>query len=117
MTSEQGELLELERRFWLAGEEWYREHLAPTALMVFAEPVGVLDREHTIAAIGAAARWSEVVLEDVRLLPVAAGVRLLCYLATARREAGGEPYVARASSVYVAEGQQWQLAFHQQSTS
>jgi hypothetical protein len=37
------------------------------------------------------------------------------YKATARRPGKGEPYVVRASSADVRDGEAWKLAFHQQT--
>jgi len=110
-----GDIIALEKQFWLSNSDTYRRHLADEALMVFADPVGALDREATLASIEAAPRWSGVEFDDVRTLPLTKDAKLLSYRATAWRPDHSEPYVARAASVYVLTGEDWRLAYHQQS--
>jgi hypothetical protein len=110
----QHDLLDKEERFWKGTPEFYREHLTDDALMVFAEPVGVLDRGATVESLAGSPRWNEVGFDEVRAVHMAAGVALLTYRVTARRGAEGVPYRARASSIYVDRGG-WKLAFHQQT--
>jgi hypothetical protein len=110
----QDDLFAIEERFWTSGPEYYATHLAPAAMMVFPEPTGVLVRDE-IASSVQGARWSEVSLEEHRLLELDENSALVTYKATALR--GNEPpYVARASSAYV-RGRDggWKLAFHQQT--
>lgn len=114
MSLEQ-ELLALEERFWRAAgdPEFYREHLAEEALMVFPAPFGVFDREAILESVEGAQPWVDVRIEDayvVRLGPAA----ILAYRAAARHE-NGEPYSTYAGSVYVEDGGRWKLAFHQQT--
>ncbi len=105
-------LFALEERFWMEGAEYYRRHLADDAVMVFPDNVLVSDQiPHTVEGAG---RWSQVELEEQRLLELASGAAVVTYKATARR-GDGTPYVARASSAYVNDGRTWKLAFHQQT--
>ena len=46
-------------------------------------------------------RWSQVALEEHRLLELNDTAAVVTYKATARRRDGGKAYVARASSAYV----------------
>lgn len=108
-------LVALEESFWYGDAEFYAEHLAAEAILVFADPVGVLDREQTLASIASAPRWQEVRLEDVRFASLAPQAVLLSYRAIARRDADEGEYHARASSAYIHRGGEWLLAFHQQS--
>lgn len=105
-------LFALEERFWKEGAEYYRRHLAHDALMVF--PDSVLVSEQIAGALKDEARWTEVELEEHRLIELREGAALVTYKATARRN-GSPPYVARASSAYVNDGRAWRLAFHQQT--
>lgn len=109
-------LLQLEEQFWKAGAEFYRDNLAPDALMVFADPVGVMTKQAVVESISAAPRWRRIEFEEATHVQLQPGVMLLTYRATAERDAD-EPYVARASSVYVQGSCGWQLAFHQQTPS
>ncbi len=108
------ELFDLEKHFWTEGADYYRSHLAPSALMVFPEPAGVLVKDEIASSIGAGARWADVELEEHRVLELSDNAAVVTYKATARRP-DGPPYVARASSAYVRAGNAWKLAFHQQT--
>jgi len=105
-------LFALEERFWLEGAEYYRRHLADDALMVFADSVLVSDQ--IPGTLKDDPRWTQVALEEHRLIELGHGAAVVTYKATARRD-GASPYVARASSAYVNDGRSWRLAFHQQT--
>jgi hypothetical protein len=109
------DLLELERRFWLDGAEFYREHLAEEVLMVFPG-VGVMNRPATIAGVESAARWAHVEMADQHIMEVGPNTRILCYRARARRQENGE-YAVFVSSLYVRQGGEWKLKFHQQTVA
>ena len=106
-------LFGLEEKFWTEGAGYYADHLAPAAMMVFPDPAGVLVKDE-IASSLQGPRWDEVSLEEHRLLELGEDSALVTYKATAIRD-GGEPYVARASSAYVRDGDAWKLVFHQQT--
>lgn len=109
----QDDLFDLEEKFWTEGAAYYAQHLAPAALMVFPEPTGVLVKDE-IASSLQGARWSDVLLEEHRLLELDDASALVTYKATAVRD-NSEPYIVRASSAYVKDGGEWKLAFHQQT--
>jgi hypothetical protein len=108
-------LFTLEEKFWTEGAAYYQSHLASGAIMVFPDPAGVLVKDEIASSLGSGARWSDVALEEHRLLELNDRSAVVTYKATARRADGGEPYVARASSAYVRDGAAWKLAFHQQT--
>jgi hypothetical protein len=108
-------LQRIEERFWKGDADYYRQHLAEDALLVFAEPVGVLDKDASVQTMSQSPRWKEVTLEAVRILELSASAVLLSYRATAVREGAETPYVTLASSVYVERGGAWLLVFHQQT--
>lgn len=108
------DLVQIEHRLWVGGADVYEEHLAEDALLVFPDPVGVLDRAATLAAL-TGPRWREVRFDDVRTQRLGADVATLSYAATATREGESEPYRTRASSVYARVDGRWRLALHQQS--
>lgn len=105
----------IEEELWTGGEASYRRLLAEEAVLVFADPVGAMNRDETLASIASAPRWTDVVLEEVREAVLAEDIVLLTYRDTARRPDLEEPYTARASSLYTRHGGDWKLAFHQQS--
>lgn len=110
-------LFSLEEKFWTEGTDYYARHLASAALMVFPEPTGVLVKDD-IASSVQGGQWSEVSLEEHRVLELTDRSALVTYKATAIRNKSGdksEPYVVRASSAYVRDGNAWRLAFHQQT--
>jgi hypothetical protein len=107
-------LLRQEEGFWTGDGDFFRQHLAHDALMVFAEPVGVLTRERVIAEIANAPRWARVSLREVRWVALGPDAVLVSYAAEAERD-GADPYRAFVSSAYVLREGPWQLAFHQQT--
>ncbi|MPZ21959.1 MAG: DUF4440 domain-containing protein [Dehalococcoidia bacterium] len=116
MVSEQA-LIEREKQFWAAAgdSEFYRQHLADDALMVFPEPPGILRREATIDSVAAAQPWASFEIEDVLLTELTPDSAAITYRATGRREGDPSDYRALASSVYVRRGGEWKLALHQQT--
>lgn len=108
-------LLELEEGFWnAAGDgEYYREHMAPDGLFVL--PVGILDKDETVAAIERAVSWTEFELHDVRTIDLGDDEAAVCYRAEAFRENGSSGYSALISSVYTRLGGKWKLSLHQQT--
>lgn len=108
-------LLSLEEQFWKGDRAFYENNLTGEALMVFADPVGVLAREATIASIGEGARWADVQFDDVRALSLTPDVAIITYRATARRHGDSSEYHARATSVYLQRDGTWELALHQQT--
>jgi hypothetical protein len=117
MTTESVEetLLDLETRFWYGDRAFYEEYLADDAVMVFAEPVGMLTREETITSIAGSQRWAEVHIENSRVRHPSDGIALLTYHCTAEREDDEEPYNALATSVSVTVDGAWKLELHQQT--
>jgi hypothetical protein len=108
-------LFSIEEKFWTEGAEYYRQHLADSAIMVFPDPEGVLVEDAIVSTVAGQKRWSKIELEEHRLLELGDGTAVVTYKATAQRGAGGKPYVARASSAYVRDRAAWKLAFHQQT--
>ena len=108
------DLLELERRFWLeASPDLYADAMAADGVMVFG-PVGILDKEQTIAAVEGAGGWSEIQMDDVRTVELTPDSVALVYRAHGVRE-GQDPYNVLVTSVYVRRGGAWQIAVHQQT--
>lgn len=108
-------LFELEEQFWIKGAEYYEQRLARAAIMVFPDPAGVMVKDEVVASLDGKPRWSNVALEEHRLLELTPTTAVITYRATAQRQGEPQPYVARASSAYVHDGRVWRLAFHQQT--
>jgi hypothetical protein len=111
----QGHLMNLEEEFWKGDADFYRRNLVDDALMVFAEPVGVLTKDRTVETIAGAPRWVEVHLREPAVVRLAEDAAMVTYKAEARREGDDAPYSALAGSAYVRRGDSWKLAFHQQT--
>lgn len=105
----------LERQYWLAGPEFYRENLAAKAVMLFQEPVGRLNRAEIISSVDSAPRWSRVALIDTQITPIADDAVLITYQARGSRAGEEDDYRAHAATVYVQVDSTWRLAFHQQT--
>lgn len=110
------DLLALEERFWLEGTaDFYREHLAGDAAMVFPEPFGIFDEEAILASVGDAPAWAAVRIEDATVVRLRDTAAVVAYRAEARR-GDAAPYSTYAASVYVRQDDgSWKLAFHQQT--
>jgi hypothetical protein len=109
-------LFSLEEKFWTGNAEHYDEqNLAYSAIMVFPDPAGVMVKDELASSLARKERWSQVALEEHRLLELNEAAAVVTYKATAQRPEGGKAYVARASSAYVRDGSGWKLAFHQQT--
>lgn len=107
-------LLELERRFWTEGANFYEERLAPDAALVFPDPVGVMGKEETVRSLAEATRWSEIDMSDVRVID-RPGMTLLVYRAAARRSDSDSAYTALATSAYARRDGAWMMLLHQQT--
>lgn len=108
-------LWQLEEQFWLGSPDFYEATLASDALMVLPPPVGVLERDATIASIRSGARWRNVTFEQ-QCMALVGEAAVLVYTAHADRGASNTAYVAQCSSTYVRAQGQWQLLAHHQSS-
>ena len=110
--NETDNLWEMEKSFWLDGVDFYRQHLSGDAIMVFAEPVGILQGTEIISNLEGAPRWQAVQFADQRELQ-AGEATVLAYRATGLRPDAGR-YEALCSSTYVRCDGTWMLVAHQQ---
>jgi len=108
-------LFALEEQFWLKSADYYNSNLADAAMMVLPDPAGVQVKDEILSSVAGASRWTDVALEEHRVMELSSGAALVTYKATARRDGEPRPYRARASSAYVHDGRGWKLAFHQQT--
>ena len=90
-------LFSLEEQFWIAGADYYQRNLAPAAIMIFPDPAGVLVKDEIASSLAGGARWSEVELEEHRLLELSDSAAVVTYKATARRADRKAPLCARAA--------------------
>ena len=108
-------IIGLERRLWLDGPSAFETVMAPDCVMVFPEPVGILDRSDVLASLDRFARWDSVELDSPEWRQPAPNVALLSYQARAKR--GESPYNALCSSAYILEGRAWLIVLHQHTIS
>ena len=109
------ELFEIEKGFWLSGEEHFLEHLSSECLLAFpqmGEMHGVFPRERVAATAKMANRWRDLRLANRHLLKAGEDVAIISYKAEVTR-ADGQPYSALVSSAYVRQADGWKLTFHQ----
>jgi len=105
-------LYELEQGFWTGGGDFYRTHLDDMCLAVFPEMTALLDREKIAQQVGDT-RWGDLVMSRKGYLSLSADFAIICYQSSARR--GDRVYRALVSSGYVQRGDDWKMAFHQQT--
>jgi hypothetical protein len=110
----ENELLELEKRFWTGGADFYREHVSDHCLLAFGEMAGVMNKEDIAATVKEGQRWRDLDVDKAGMVKLADSAAILTYRARATRSSG-EPYEALVSSAYVKRGSEWKLAFHQQT--
>ena len=110
-----GEVLQIERGFWLEGVQYFTEMLSPEAVMVFPPPVGVLKHGEILTSIEGASRWTDIDIDAPHVVQHAGGMVAIVYRATAHRRETSEPYRAMCSSVYIDEGTGPRLVLHQQT--
>lgn len=108
------ELLELDRGFWIGGEDYFLAHVDARCMLLFAEMQGVHTREEVAATARGGARWRDVRPSKVLVHQPAPDFALIGYEAKATR-ADGTPYHALIGSAYVRRGGAWKLSFHQHS--
>lgn len=108
-------LFSMEERFWTQPSDYFQSYVTRAAIMVLPEPAGVMVKDEITSSLERKPRWSQVTLEEHRLLELTDDAALVSYKAIAKPGDGGEPYIARASSAYVRDGGAWKLAFHQQT--
>ncbi|MEN3950513.1 nuclear transport factor 2 family protein [Iodidimonas sp. SYSU 1G8] len=112
------QLLTIERTFWRSDPDAYRTAVIEEAMFVFAE-TGAIGRsaaldalEHALASDRA---WDKADIRDATTLQLDQNAALLTYKAAARRKNETASTVVLATSVYVRRGEDWKLAFHQQT--
>jgi hypothetical protein len=111
------ELFEIEKGFWLSGEEHFRKHLDEECLLAFpqqGEMHGLFSRDQVAASVAMPDRWRDLAMSDRYAKPLSDNATVISYRAIVRRS-DGTPYEALVSSVYVRREQGWRLAFHQHS--
>jgi ketosteroid isomerase-like protein len=88
--------------------------MAEKGLAVMPDPAGVMGKADLVAwSDEPISLWTNVRIEDVRLIPLGDCVAALVYRGSAQRD--GQAYTANISSVYVERDGSWQLLLHQQS--
>jgi hypothetical protein len=108
------EFWEVERGLWLEGPGAFRRWVSESCLMVFPEPVGILEFNAVLDSVGGGARWRQVTLRGPVLRRVGTEAAVLAYRAEAER-GDGTPYRALCSSSYVRDAGDWWLVQHQQT--
>lgn len=112
-TMEFDDCWKAEESFWLDGPEFYERRMAPSALMVFPPPVGILAGDQILVGLKQGPRWQSVDLEERSQTGSETAV-VLAYKATGKRP-HSEPYIALCSSTYIPVGGVWKLLSHQQT--
>jgi hypothetical protein len=107
------EVWDCERQFWLDSGKFYKEHVAPDAVLVFPI-VGIVDRAAGLAWARKAPRWTDVAFSN-RIFSCAAETAVLAYEAHAEAAKVAHTYSACCSSTYVRVRSSWMLVAHQQS--
>jgi hypothetical protein len=108
------DLLQLEKGFWLQGADYYRAHVDGDCLLAFTEMTGIHSNEEIAAMNPGAGAWRAAELDPKGCISLGDDAAVITYEVSAARSAG-EPYRAVVSSGYVRRGEEWKMAFHQQT--
>ncbi len=111
------ELMALERGFWEAAtdRDFFREHLADEAVMVFPYGVGAMDKAMVLYTIRADVEaWTSLEFTEEQVVRLGDDAAVITYKVAAGRS-DDEPFKAFISSTYVRRDGNWLLAFHQQT--
>ena len=112
------QLLEMEHAFWEASTstDFYEEHVADDAVLVFPYGVGAMDKEMTIYAVNSnEGHWESHEFEDVKVVPFCEDAGLITYRAKAIRVGDEGAFKVQVSSAYMRRDGAWKLVFHQQT--
>jgi hypothetical protein len=109
----QEEILEIERKFWTGGPEVYRDHAHDECTVVFSQMAQTMAREE-VARTAQSGRWCNVEIVPKIFRRLSAISLLVVYECDAVRRDGRVQHVY-ATSLYIACGNGWKLAFHQQT--
>ena len=107
------DLLAIETELWTGGPEAFRRHADDKCLVVFAEMAGAMSRED-IAKTAEKGRWRDVKMKEKGLARLSDTAVVVSYECSATRK-DGQPHHAFVSSAYARRGNDWKLAFHQQT--
>jgi hypothetical protein len=102
----------LERELAYGDGDTYQRLLTDGAVVVV--PGATMDKPQTVAAMNASPGWDAIAFADQRLTQLNDEAALLTYRFLGRRGDDFD-YKALMGSVYVLHGQEWRLAFHQQT--
>lgn len=115
MPHESQTIWDIETRFWRGEEAFFNTHMASHVLMVFPDPVGILDHEAILSTLAAEPRWRHVEMEARHAEAPHRDILFIAYKVEAWRGGEEEPYRAWCSSSYICQDHDWQLFHHQQT--
>ena len=106
------ELVEIDRGFWLEGEDYFRAHIDYRCVLIFAQMQGVYPRDEVAASAHDPKRWRDLKISGAFVLQPSEELAMLGYEARVTR-GDGQPYRAWIGSTYVRRGGAWKLTAHQ----
>ncbi|MFA5581030.1 MAG: nuclear transport factor 2 family protein [Paracoccaceae bacterium] len=106
------ELWTYETQLWLQGATAFAALLHPACVMVFPEPVGILQGPAILESLVGVPRWQTVNMQDQA--SGGADTVVLAYRAEGQRE-GAAPYHAYCSSTYIRTPDGWRIIQHHQT--
>lgn len=109
------DLVSVERRFWEAAGDagFYERNMSAEGLLLL--PIGLLDRDATLDAVGESEPWSTYEFEDLTVHELGLEGAVVCYGVVASRDGDETPYRALVSTTYRRAGGGWELVVHQQT--
>lgn len=108
----QDELVEIDRGFWLEGEDYFRAHVDERCVLIFAQMQGVYPRKEVAASAHDPKRWRDLEIGSAFAHQPMDDLAVLGYEARVTR-GDGQPYRAWIGSTYVRRDGAWKLTAHQ----
>lgn len=108
MANIEQEIIDLERGFWNAEPGFYEGAMEEDAVIVM-EPAGFITKSDAVEMAGKTQAWTDVRMEDVRLVELTPDCAAIAYHGEGRK-ANGEPTRSSVASTYVRRAGKWRLA-------
>lgn len=107
------DLMEMERRFWLEGGDFFDQHADEETIWVLPKAQGLLGHEEARALIDREGRWDRVEFGETRRNDWGDGVTVIAYEATGTKDGAEGEVVYRAQCTTIYRGKT--LVHHHQT--
>lgn len=107
------DLMEMERRFWLEGGDFFAENADEATIWILPKDHGIVDHATARELIDKEGRWDSVEFGEVRRNDLGDGVSVIAYEATGTKDGAEGEVVYRAQCTTIYRGKT--LVHHHQT--